>query len=89
MPTNLDFGEPLDKFCPDCGGEDLEHTVEKQPVRFNYGSKGVLAATVVAEVPVTTCPACGESWTDARAEEARLAAVALRKEELEVSEMSN
>jgi hypothetical protein len=79
---NSDFGKPLDQDCPYCGSEDLSHTVEDEPVRFNYGPDEVFMATVKVSVPVTSCPACGKAWTDARAEEARLRAVEERMAEL-------
>lgn len=82
MMLNTDFGEPLDKLCPKCGSANLVHSVETQPVRFPYGPGEVLMATVDVQVPVTTCGACGDAWTDARAESVREEAVLQRLAEL-------
>ena len=79
---NTDFGEPLDKLCPKCGSAHLIHSVEAQAVRFPYGPGDVLMATVDVQVPVTTCGACGDAWTDARAESVREEAVLQRLAEL-------
>ena len=79
---NSDFGEPYDKQCPKCGSTDLDHTVEKQPVRFSYGPGDVLMSTVEVDVPVTWCRGCKDAWTDARAEAVRLEAVERRRAEL-------
>lgn len=79
---NTDFGEPLDKLCPKCGSANLVHSVETQAVRFPYGPGDVLMATVDVRVPVTTCGACGDAWTDARAESVREEAVLQRLNEL-------
>lgn len=77
-----DFGEPLDAECPKCGSANLSHSVEVQPVRFPYGPGNVLMATVDVQVPVTSCAACGEAWTDGRAESIREEAVLTRLAEL-------
>ena len=60
--------------CPACGLAKCTERLEHEEFKYGVGDKAV---TLSAKVPVITCEACRESWTDHRGEDARSEAVTL------------
>jgi putative zinc finger/helix-turn-helix YgiT family protein len=58
--------------CTLCGAEAATRTVKSQQFAYRDGASNVL---LVAEIPVVSCTACGETYTDVGAEEAQHEAV--------------
>jgi hypothetical protein len=57
---------PAPHNCVNCGSDRVTETVQTYPVEHRYrGVPGTYSVTA----PVMKCGACGDQWTDWRAEE--------------------
>lgn len=70
--------------CEACGEHAAQRQLERQ--EFNYGS-GESAVTLVAQMPVWSCDACGIEYVDAEGEAAQHAAVCKHLGRLQPSEV--
>lgn len=64
--------------CPSCGIGGATVSMKRQEFGFLYEKK---IETIIVHVPVISCGACGEEFTDWRGEEIRDAAVAVFRAE--------
>jgi putative zinc finger/helix-turn-helix YgiT family protein len=57
------------RVCDCCGAEGVSMTFQSE--QFSYKTESGEVAQLAARVPVWTCDACGDQYTDSRAEEIR------------------
>jgi putative zinc finger/helix-turn-helix YgiT family protein len=65
-------GTAIAQECALCGAKAATHSIQTQQFAYREGTKETL---LVAEIPVTSCASCGETFTAEGAEEAQHDAV--------------